>query len=75
MMNKKHLSLLVSIVAAFTLAPLTVIAQDDAPGYLQVRTMTVKMDRTPEFMELQAEFATAAKAAGMSRDFWAEAQG
>jgi hypothetical protein len=75
MLNRKFIGRLIAGVAIVALAPLTVVAQDDGPGYLQVRTMVVKTDKVPEFMELQAEFAEAAKAAGMSRQFWSEVRG
>ena len=75
MMNKKIFSRLATLVAVAMLAPLMAVAQDDGPGYLQVRTMTVKQGRQGDFMRLQSEFAKAAKAAGMSRDFWSEIRG
>lgn len=75
MTDKKYFSRLIAIVAAIMLMPTTVLAQDDGPGYIQVRTMTVKPGKTPEFLKLQAEFAKAGKAAGMSRAFWQEIRG
>ncbi|RLA33997.1 MAG: hypothetical protein DRR11_04155 [Gammaproteobacteria bacterium] len=75
MTNTKYFSRLIAIVAAVMLAPSSILAQDDEPGYIQVRTMVVKPGRTADFLKLQAEFAKAGKAAGMSRDFWSEARG
>lgn len=75
MTNRKYCSGLIAMVAAVALAPSMVAAQDDGAGYLQVRTMVVKPGQIPEYMELQAQFAKAAKAAGWSRDFWQEVRG
>ncbi len=75
MTNKKYFSRLIALVAMVMLVPLTGFAQDDGPGYIQVRTMFVKSGRIGDFLELQAEFAKAGKAAGLSRDFWQEVRG
>ena len=75
MTNNKYLSRLLAVVAVAMLAPLTVVAQDDEPGYTQVRTMVVKNGSIPAFLELQKQFAEAGKAAGQSRGFWQEVRG
>jgi hypothetical protein len=75
MTNKKYVNRLIAIVAAVMLVPSAVLAQDEGPGYIQVRTMIVKSGRNADFLKLQAEFAKAGKAAGMSRDFWQEVRG
>ncbi|MCH9046240.1 MAG: hypothetical protein IIA40_09045 [SAR324 cluster bacterium] len=75
MTNKKYVNRLIAIVAAVMLLPSAVLAQDDGPGYIQVRTMIVKSGRVADFLKLQADFAKAEKAAGMSRDFWQEVRG
>lgn len=75
MTNKKYVNRLIAIVAAVMLLPSAVPAQDDGPGYIQVRTMIVKSGRVADFLKLQADFAKAGKAAGMSRDFWQEVRG
>ena len=72
---KKHFSHLVAILAAIMLMPSMVVAQDDGPGYLQVRTMVVKPSRIGDYLALQAEFAAADKAADNSRNFWQEVRG
>lgn len=75
MIIKKHFSRLIAIVAVVMLAPFTVLAQDDGPEYIQVRTMVVRPGMVTEYLALQAEFAKAGKASGMSRDFWEEIRG
>jgi hypothetical protein len=73
--TRKYCSRIVAILSAIALIPSLAIAQDDDPGFIQVRTMVVKPDRIADFMALQAEFAEADKAAGNSRDFWQEVRG
>jgi hypothetical protein len=75
MTNKKYFNHLIAIVAVVMMSPSTALAQDDGPGYIQVRTMHVKQGRIGDFLELQAEFAKAGKAAGQSRDLWQEIRG
>jgi hypothetical protein len=75
MTNKTFLNRLLAIVAVVVLMPLTGLAQDDGPAYLQVRTMVVKNGSVLEFLELQKQFADAGKAAGQSRAFWQEVRG
>ena len=69
------LSGLVAIAFVVAFAPTQVVAQDDDPGYTQVRTMAVKGGRMGEYLELQKQFAKIEKAAGRSRGFWQEIRG
>lgn len=71
----RTLSGLLAIALIVAFAPTQVVAQDDEPGYTQVRTMVVKGGRMGEYLELQKQFAKAEKAAGRSRGFWQEIRG
>ena len=54
--------LAVALVVAF--APTQVFAQDNERTFIQVRTVHVKGDMAPQYIELQKQFAGAMKADG-----------
>ena len=57
MKMNKQFSHLVALLAAIMLLPSMVVAQDDGPGFIEVRTMVVKPSRVGDYLALQAEFA------------------
>lgn len=66
--------LAVAFVVAF--APTQVVAQDDGPTFIQVRTVHVKGGMSPEYVELQKQLTVAFKAnGGPGRRAWQEIRG
>ena len=72
----RTLSGLLAIAFVVAFAPTQVVAQDNEPSFIQVRTVQVKGGMVPKFIELQKQLMEAGKAAGRpGRGAWQEIRG